>query len=128
MGMMATNTMTVRKFHDDHDDVERRPIDLVHLAKQTLGDRSLENEVLRLFMTQADVYMQRVEQANDDDARFAAAHTIKGSARNIGAWIVADAAEHVETSHEDKIAADVAALKDALRETCSFISSLLDEK
>ena len=34
-----------------------RPIDLVHLARQTLGDRSLEQEVLRLFLTQMDVYM-----------------------------------------------------------------------
>ena len=34
-----------------------RPIDLVHLARQTLGDRSLEQEVLRLFLTQMEVYM-----------------------------------------------------------------------
>lgn len=121
--MIATNDITVAQVREDAD---RRPIDLVHLAKQTLGDRSLETEVLRLFMTQADVYMQRVELANDDDARFAAAHTIKGSARNIGAWMVADAAEHVETTDDNEIQADVKALKDALRETCSFISSLLD--
>lgn len=122
--MMAMSIVTEDKTHHD---VERRPIDLVHLAKQTLGDRSLETEVLRLFMTQADVYMQRVEQANDDDARFAAAHTIKGSARNIGAWIVADAAADVETAKEAKITADIAALKEALRETCFFISGLLEE-
>lgn len=124
MGMIATNKITVA---ETGDDIDRRPIDLVHLAKQTLGDRSLETEVLRLFMTQADIYMQRVEQANDDDARFAAAHTIKGSARNIGAWIVADAAADVETGQDEKIKADVAALKEALKETCFFISSLLDD-
>ena len=123
MASMAMSKITNEKTHDDF---QRRPIDLVHLAKQTLGDRSLENEVLRLFMTQADVYMTRVEQANDDEARFAAAHTIKGSARNIGAWIVADAAADVETAKEAKIKADVAVLKEALRETCFFISGLLD--
>ncbi|MEP4705311.1 MAG: Hpt domain-containing protein [Hyphomicrobiales bacterium] len=122
--MMAMSIVTEDKMHHD---VERRPIDLVHLAKQTLGDRSLETEVLRLFMTQADVYMKRVEQANDDDTRFAAAHTIKGSARNIGAWIVADAAAEVETAKEAKITADIAALKEALSETCFFISGILEE-
>ncbi|MBA4783502.1 MAG: Hpt domain-containing protein [Rhizobiales bacterium] len=104
-----------------------RPIDLVHLAKQTLGDRSLENEVLQLFMTQSDIYMKRLESANDDRQRFEAAHTIKGSARNIGAWGVADAAAHLEQAQEAEIQADVATLRLALMETRSFIRSLLDE-
>jgi hypothetical protein len=30
-----------------------RPIDLVHLARATLGDRSLEREVLQLFDRQS---------------------------------------------------------------------------
>lgn len=127
MSMVASDFAAHNATQDTQDDGERRPIDLVHLAKQTLGDRSLENEILRLFMKQSDIYMQRVETANDDRARFEAAHTIKGSARNIGAWIVADAAAHVETANDDEIASDVAALKEALRETCFFINSLLDE-
>src|SRR5437763_5292286 len=71
-----------------------RPIDLVHLARMTLGDRSLEREVLELFDRQAGVLVVRMQQA----ARAgicAAAHTLKGSARGIGAWRVARAAEAV---------------------------------
>ena len=106
---------------------QARPIDLVHLAKQTLGDRSLEQEVLRLFLTQMGVYMDRVENASTHEERFAASHTIKGSARNIGAWDVADVAAHLESAAEDEITADVKALKNALDETCEFILSILDE-
>ena len=104
-----------------------RPIDLVHLARQTLGDRSLEQEVLRLFLTQMDVYIGRVENAKTHEERFAACHTIKGSARNIGAWDVADVAAHLESAAEDEITSDVKALKLALDETCAFILSILDE-
>lgn len=111
----------------DNIDGAGRPIDLVHLARQTLGDRSLESEVLRLFMTQSEIYLERLEHANDEETRFQAAHTIKGSARNIGAWGVADAAAHIEKAGDKEIMADVAVLKDALRETCSFISSILDD-
>jgi len=106
---------------------QSRPIDLVHLAKQTLGDRSLEQEVLRLFLTQMDTYIGRVESATTHEQRFTAAHTIKGSARNIGAWDVADVAAHLESAAEDQISADVKALKETLNETCIFILSILDE-
>ena len=106
---------------------QSRPIDLVHLAKQTLGDRSLEQEVLRLFLTQMDTYMARIEDATTHEQRFTAAHTIKGSARNIGAWDVADVAAHLESAAEDQIPADVKALKQTLNETCVFILSILDE-
>jgi len=104
-----------------------RPIDLVHLAKQTLGDRSLEQEVLRLFLTQMGVYMERVENATSHKERFAAAHTIKGSARNIGAWDVADVAAHLESAAEDEIISDIKSLRHSLDETCMFILSILDE-
>ncbi len=104
-----------------------RPIDLVHLAKQTLGDRSLETEVLRLFLAQADIYIGRIEKADTLEERFEAAHTIKGSARNIGAWHVAGAAENLEKLSSKVGQPDIEALKNALRETRKFISSLLDE-
>lgn len=109
------------------DDFVHRPVDLVHLAKQTLGDRSLEHEVLRLFLTQSDVYLDRVENASSKDERFTAAHTIKGSAHNIGAWNVADVATHLETADDNEVIADIAALRVALEEACCFITDLLEE-
>lgn len=125
---MSVARCKVMEVDVDYGECEHRPIDLVHLAKQTLGDRSLENEVLRLFLTQSEVYMKRVEQAGCANDRFVAAHTIKGSACNIGAWEVADVAAQLEIAKEEEIVNDVMALKEALGQTCGFIRSILDEK
>jgi HPt (histidine-containing phosphotransfer) domain-containing protein len=74
-----------------------RPIDLEHLFRMTLGDHSLEREVLALFDRQAGMLMERIAQAEPGIVA-AAAHTLKGSARGIGAWQVARAADTVEAA------------------------------
>lgn len=70
-------------------------IDVEHLAGMTLGDRSLEREVLELFDRQATMLLARMHDAVPAVVS-ACAHTLKGSARGIGAWAVADAADAVE--------------------------------
>ena len=75
-----------------------RPIDLEHLFRMTLGDHSLEREVLALFDRQAGMLMERIAQAPSPGSSAAAAHTLKGSARGIGAWQVARAADMVEAA------------------------------
>jgi hypothetical protein len=70
-------------------------IDLDHLARMTLGERSLEAEVLTLFDQQATVLLTHMRGA-PPAAAAAFAHTLKGSARGIGAWRVAAAADGVE--------------------------------
>jgi HPt (histidine-containing phosphotransfer) domain-containing protein len=104
-----------------------RPIDLVHLARMTLGERSLEREVLQLFDRQAMVLMERM-QAAPLEAVPLLAHTLKGSARAIGAAQVARAAAAVEATG----AADPAGFKRALGalrvatdEARGFIADLL---
>jgi HPt (histidine-containing phosphotransfer) domain-containing protein len=74
-----------------------RPIDLEHLFRMTLGDHSLEREVLQLFDRQAGMLMERIAGAEPGIVA-AAAHTLKGSARGIGAWQVARAADTVEAA------------------------------
>ncbi len=71
-------------------------IDTGHLAQMTLGDRSLEREVLQLFDRQAAMLMARMRDSLVAGEVSACAHTLKGSARGIGAWAVASAAEAVE--------------------------------
>ena len=73
-----------------------RPIDLVHLSKYTLGNRDLENELLGLFRAQADVYLGRLAEAATDADWVSAAHSLKGSAKALGAWDLADLAEFAE--------------------------------
>lgn len=74
----------------------KRPVDLVHLAHHTMGDRELECEILDLFAKQSVLYLDRLRDARDERAWCEAAHTLKGSARSIGAWGVADTAEAAE--------------------------------
>jgi HPt (histidine-containing phosphotransfer) domain-containing protein len=71
------------------------PIDVSHLARMTLGDVSLEREVLQLYDRQAGMLLARMDQAAPAVIA-ACAHTLKGSSRGIGAWRVACAAEAVE--------------------------------
>ncbi len=81
--------------------VDREPaapataIDRSQLGRMTLGDRSLEREVLQLFDRQADLLLARM-QSGEPVMVAALAHTLKGSAASIGATGVALAAAAVE--------------------------------
>jgi HPt (histidine-containing phosphotransfer) domain-containing protein len=88
-------------------------IDQVHLERMTLGDRSLEREVLEIFARQIAMTVERIAGAGPAHAA-AAAHTLKGSARGIGAWRVAAAAERLE--HAATGAVDDAAMLAAITE------------
>ena len=78
-----------------------RPVDLAHLGRQTLGDRTLEQEVLKLFIQQA--LATRDEIANADvRERLRLAHTLKGSARGVGAFAVAECVSEIEKRPDDK--------------------------
>ncbi len=71
-------------------------IDLDHLHKMALSDPSLAREVLRLFVEQTATLMQALAALPDNAP--ALAHTLKGSARAIGAFAVADAAAALEAA------------------------------
>jgi HPt (histidine-containing phosphotransfer) domain-containing protein len=73
-----------------------KPVDMTYLHRFTAGDRGLEREVLYLFAQSAPVYIENMRAATDAKAWIAAAHTLKGSARAVGAWRVARAAELAE--------------------------------
>jgi HPt (histidine-containing phosphotransfer) domain-containing protein len=103
-------------------------IDREHLARMTLGDRSLETEVLELFDRQAGMLLTRMKDAGANVVA-ALAHTLKGSARGIGAWQVAQAAEAVELAaprpDQDVLAAAVERLAAAVDEARAAIATLL---
>ena len=101
-----------------------RPIDLVHLARTTLGDRSLEREVLQLFDRQSSLLIARMRTAAPASIGLIA-HTMKGSARGIGAWRVARAAEAVELAEGAELGAALDRLACAAEEARSVITELL---
>jgi len=72
------------------------PIDLAHLRRFTLGDKRLEEEILKLFIEQAPVTIEAMRRAQTKRDWVRAAHTLKGSARAVGAWRLAELAESAE--------------------------------
>jgi HPt (histidine-containing phosphotransfer) domain-containing protein len=101
-----------------------RPIDLVHLARMTLGERSLEREVLQLFDRQSTLLLGRMRSAAPAGV-VTLAHTLKGSARGIGAWRVARAAEALEAADAAQRGAALDALAAAAEEARAVIADLL---
>ena len=99
-------------------------IDRTHLFRMTLGDRALEREVLTLFDRQAEMLIARMGEV-DPSGVAALAHTLKGSARGVGAWPMARAAETVETASPADLAQAVAALAAAVGETRAAIAEIL---
>jgi HPt (histidine-containing phosphotransfer) domain-containing protein len=73
------------------------PIDWIHLSRFTLNDEALEREVLGLFAMDAPRYLAKMLAARGRKDWIEAAHTLKGSARAVGAWSVAECAEAAET-------------------------------
>ncbi len=103
-------------------------LDEDHLGRMTLGDRGLEREVLEIFARQTTIMLNRITVAEPALAA-AAAHTLKGSARGIGAWCVARAAERLEQAaaqgREGDIDGAVEELKAASLEVSAAIGARL---
>jgi len=70
------------------------PIDFDHLARMTLGDAGIEREVLVMFNVQSARLVHTLAGKPSDAGTLL--HTLKGSARAIGAFAVADAADRLE--------------------------------
>lgn len=100
-----------------------RPVDLVHLARQTGGDRSLEEEVLQLFLRQAASISRQMKSNGDSEHIKQAAHNIKGAARAVGAFDVAACADALEEKPGEQKC--LKALVGEINTTCDYISSLL---
>lgn len=98
-----------------------RPIDLSHLASQTMGDREVEREVLGMFVEQAKTVRKKIGDA-DMKERLFLAHALKGSARGIGAFAIAEWASAVEDSPTDRMV--IRRLERLIDEACDFIASI----
>jgi HPt (histidine-containing phosphotransfer) domain-containing protein len=104
-----------------------RAVDLVHLARMTLGDREVEREVLDLFVRQIDSLLAGLD-SNAPASAGLLAHRMKGSARGVGAWAVAAAAEIVEdaaSSRPEALPKAVAGLARRSQEAKTVIEDLL---
>jgi HPt (histidine-containing phosphotransfer) domain-containing protein len=102
------------------------PIDLAHLKRMTLGDAGLEAEVLAMFSAQAVRLIGSLAALPADAG--ALAHTLKGSARAIGAFRVAESAESLEAAlggNDDDVHEALAELKEAVIQARTAIDAML---
>ena len=72
-------------------------IDTAHLARYTMGDVKLERELLGMFDVQLRELLTALEKARGDVRAWKlAAHTLKGAARAVGAFPLAETALALE--------------------------------
>lgn len=103
------------------------PIDIAHLRKFTLGNRALELEVLAMFAKQVPTILERLTQAVTEKSWYEAAHTLKGSARAVGAREIAslaERAEHIGVAGQERRAV-MTALAVAVRDAADFVDALV---
>ena len=125
---MASSAVTAKQVDPTPYERATRPIDLVHLAKQCLGDENLELEILRLFSTTVKTYFGRLELAASYDDLALNLHSIKGAASGVGAWTIADLAKGCEVEMQAGRPLSVERIADlgmAVEEVRNFISRML---
>jgi HPt (histidine-containing phosphotransfer) domain-containing protein len=101
------------------------PIDIGHLGRMTLGDASLERQVLAMFSAQTDSLIGALTALPADAA--ALAHKLMGSARAIGAFRLADAAHRLEAAIQNGAAPakPLGDLADAVAQARSAVEAML---
>ncbi len=107
-----------------------RPIDLVHLAKQTLGDPGLETEVLIMFDQISRGYLGRLRDSVTSAEVTHNLHSLKGAALGVGARAIVHVAREAEAQLQagGKVGAEmIADLAMAVEETSAFIAHLLND-
>jgi HPt (histidine-containing phosphotransfer) domain-containing protein len=94
-------------------------VDYDHLRSQAAGNVGVMREVLELFVVHTEQVIGELERAEDAKAWKQWTHTLKGSARGIGAFAVAEAAADAERHSMDK--GKIAPLRAAFSEARAFI-------
>ncbi len=81
--------------------MEAQPIDLNHLESYSGGDRAFEQEILSLFVSDAQHQIVKIQDAyrcQDVEMLREAAHQLKGASGNIGARTLQRLTAQIETS------------------------------
>ena len=75
----------------------RAIFDRDHFAMMTTGDAELQVEIVAIFKVQAQLWSRLLIPDAPTSVWADAAHTVKGSAKGLGLWRLADACEQAET-------------------------------
>ena len=108
----------------NHDtDQSLTPIDLKFLSAQAGHDRQLVEELLHMFVKQVRTLSNTMNAAEDMEAVLRAAHTLKGTARAVGAVRIEAHVEALEQDGQSKQSLD--ALSREVDAACDYVASLL---
>ena len=108
-----------------------QPLDMVHFAKQTLGDWSLGVEVLRLFDDMQRTYFDRLETSTTRNDLLVNLHALKGAAAGVGAFALAQLARTAEDELRTGAPVNperIADIEMAVEEVSTFIDTLLEDE
>ena len=111
--------------------LRQRPLDLVHLARQSLGDPGIEAEVLRIFQTRIRVYRDRLEASTKPEELSLNLFAILGASAGVGAWGVADLARLTEAEINSGLPINPERVDDislAIEEVCTFIGTIIEDE
>ena len=103
------------------------PIDFEHLKTYTAGDFAVEQEVLNLFVHQVEMWLRMLEDSGDEGSWRDAAHSLKGSARGIGAWTVAELCDRAEALADDATTAERSIVLGDIKNAISHVIAAIDE-
>ena len=126
--MRGENTAKAAEFEVPKLEI-RRPIDMEHLSRQTLGDPGLEQEVLRLFDQMSHTYYERLEVSTSVEELLRNLHTLKGAAAGVGAFALAELARVAEAELRAGGPVNPERIDDlavAVQEVSAFIGDRLD--
>ena len=98
-----------------------KAVDYEHLRNQAANNLGVMREVLGLFVTHCEQVLGELERAGDEASWKQWTHTLKGSARGVGAFAVAEAAADAERHMLDK--SKLAPLKAAFAEARAYIGA-----
>ena len=105
------------------------PIDLAHLNQYVVGDRALLDEILTIFIEQAEQLSRLLSATPPGEDWHAAAHKLKGASRGVGAWRVGDLAESAEALADGSAAQRMSAAReiaDAVAAAVAFARDVRD--
>jgi len=105
-----------------------RPIDMMHLTKQALGDAGLEGEILRAYSETIGTHFAKLERSTNVDDLLHHLHTLKGASIGVGAWALAEHAHVMANELKTGEAVNPERVDDihmAVEEVQAFISQRL---
>ena len=106
------------------------PLDVVHLARQTLGDWALGLEVLRIFDEMSRTYAGRLAATDSRGDLLENLHSLRSAAHGVGAFALAQLARAAEDELASGARVDPERIADiamAVEEVSAYIAALVEE-